>query len=305
VTQPHTVLAKPEPRALVGVGLMVAAMLILPIMDAAAKFMSPRIPIVELVWARFFFHTLLLAPIVLRRYRVQALWPQRPALQTVRALTIVAATACFFNAVSDMPLADALAVFFIYPFIVTALSPWVLGDHIGVWRWSATALGFIGALVIIRPGFATLSVGVLYAIATGLCYSFYALSTRKLAGSDPPLVTLFFTGLVGLLIATAPLPQIWVWPMPWEWSLMAMIGLVSAIGHACVITASERAPAPLLAPLGYIEIVSATILGLVVFSDLPDAATWAGMAIIVASGLVIAWREKVRGVGGIAHMRAD
>jgi drug/metabolite transporter (DMT)-like permease len=296
VTHPPMVPAKSESRALAGIGLTVAAMLILPVMDAAAKFMSARIPIVELVWARFFFHTLLLAPIMLARYSMRQLWPRRPLLQTVRALTIVGATACFFNAVSAMPLADALAVFFIYPFIVTALSPWVLGDRIGVWRWSATAIGFIGALVIIRPGFTTLSVGVLYAIATGLCYSFYALSTRKLAGSDPPLVTLFFTGLVGLVVASALLPAIWVEPQPFEWALMGLIGLVSAVGHACVIVASERAPAPLLAPLGYIEIISATILGFVLFADLPDTATWVGMAIIVASGLVITWREKVRGV---------
>ncbi len=303
--QPQIQLQSPEQRALTGIGLMVAAMLLLPVMDAAAKFMSVRIPIVELVWARFFFHSVLLAPIMLWRHPVRNLWPQRPLLQTVRALAIVAATACFFLGISMMPLADMLAVFFIYPFVVTALSPWVLGDRVGAWRWSATAIGFIGALVIIRPGFATMSIGVAYAIGAGLCYSFYALSTRKLAGSDPPLVTLFFTGLVGLTVSSCALPLVWVWPTPLEWGLMLLIGLVSAIGHACVIMASERAPAPLLAPLAYIEIVSATILGYVLFADLPDRTTWIGIAIIVASGLVIVWREKVRGVLPSAQVRLD
>jgi drug/metabolite transporter (DMT)-like permease len=275
---------------------MTLAMLVMPVMDTAAKFMSARIPITELVWARFFFHTMLLLPFVLTRYSVRQLVPRRLGLQVLRALTILAATAMFFQAISRMPLADVLAVYFVYPFVVTALSPWVLGDRVGVWRWTATALGFFGALVIIRPGFIALSSGVPYAIAGGLAYSFYALSTRKLAGSDPPLVTLFFTGIVGLVGSAALLPWVWVAPTSVEWGLMALMGLVSALGHYFMICASERAAAPLLAPLAYIEIISATVLGFYVFGDLPDQITWVGIAIIVASGLVITWREKVRGV---------
>ncbi len=285
-----------EQRPLLGVGLMVAAMLALPIMDAAAKYMSGRIPTLELVWARFFFHTAILTPLALWHYPVRALVPQRAGLQTVRALMILCATALFFRAVASMPLADTLAVFFIYPFVITALAPWVLGDRVGVWRWTATIIGFAGALVIIQPGFASLSYGVLFAIGAGLCYSFYALSTRKLAGIDRPFVTLYFTGCVGLLVTSCILPAVWVMPGPGDWALMALIGLVSAAGHYCVIRASENAPASLLAPLAYIEIISATLLGYFIFADLPDRTTWIGIAIIVASGAVIAWREKVRGV---------
>lgn len=283
-------------RPLFGIGLMVVAMLALPIMDAAAKYMSARIPTLQLVWARFFFHTLLLIPIALWHHPVRGLLPQRAGLQTVRALMILCATALFFRAVALMPLADALAVFFIYPFIITAFAPWVLGDRVGVWRWTATIIGFIGALVIIQPGFATLTHGVLFAIGAGFSYSFYALSTRKLAGIDPPLVTLFFTGLVGLVVTSVLLPFVWVMPQPGDWMLMAVMGLVSAAGHYCVIRASESAPAPLLAPLAYVEIISATLLGYFIFADLPDRMTWIGIAIIVASGIVIAWREKVRGI---------
>lgn len=284
-------------RPLFGIGLMVVAMLALPIMDAAAKYMSARIPTLQLVWARFFFHTLLLIPIALWHHPVRGLLPQRAGLQTVRALMILCATALFFRAVALMPLADALAVFFIYPFIITAFAPWVLGDRVGVWRWTATIIGFIGALVIIQPGFATLTHGVLFAIGAGFSYSFYALSTRKLAGIDPPLVTLFFTGLIGLVVTSVLLPFAWVVPQAGDWMLMAVMGLVSAAGHYCVIRASESAPAPLLAPLAYVEIISATLLGYFIFADLPDRMTWIGIAIIVASGIVIAWREKVRGIG--------
>jgi drug/metabolite transporter (DMT)-like permease len=294
--QPKLVPIQPEQRPLFGMLVMTAAMIILPLMDAAAKFMSGTIPAIELGWARFFFHALLLTPIMLARFRPRELWPQRALLQTARALTIVVATTFFFRGLATTPLADMLAVFFINPFIITALAPWVLGDRIGRWRWTATVIGFIGALVIIQPGFAELTPGVLYAIGAGLCYSFYALSTRKLAGSDPPLVTLYFTGLVGCVTASFLLPWIWVWPTPQQWGLMTSMGLVSALGHACVIVASERAPAPLLAPLSYLEIVSATLLGYFIFGDLPQLTTWIGMAIVVASGLVIAWREKVRGV---------
>ncbi len=284
-------------RPLFGIGLMVVAMLALPIMDAAAKYMSARIPTLQLVWARFFFHTLLLIPIALWHHPVRELFPQRAGLQTVRALMILCATALFFRAVALMPLADTLAVFFIYPFIITAFAPWVLGDRVGVWRWTATIIGFIGALVIIQPGFATLTQGVLFAIGAGFSYSFYALSTRKLAGIDPPLVTLFFTGLIGLVVTSVLLPFAWVVPQAGDWMLMAVMGLVSAAGHYCVILASECAPAPLLAPLAYVEIISATLLGYFIFADLPDRMTWIGIAIIVASGIVIAWREKVRGIG--------
>lgn len=294
--QPKFVPGPLQQRPLFGAAVMAVAMVFLPLMDAAAKYMSGTIPALELVWARFFFHTVLLAPLMLWRFRLAELWPRRPILQATRALTIVAATCCFFLGLATTPLADMLAVFFINPFIITALAPWVLGDRVGVWRWTATALGFIGALVIIRPGFAELTPGVLYAIGAGLCYSFYALSTRKLAGSDPALVTLFFTGLVGMVAASMVLPLVWVQPSPQQWGLMVSMGLVSAFGHACLIIASERAPAPLLAPLAYLEIVSATLLGYYIFGDLPTRTTWIGMAIIVASGLVIAWRETVRGV---------
>ncbi len=294
--QPDVKFAPSNRGSLLGVGLMVIAMLTLPLMDAAAKLMSGRIPIVELAWARFFFHTLLLLPLIAWHFPLRALWPRRAGLQIVRALMILFATAMFFNGVAVMPLANMLAVFFIYPFVITALSPWVLGDRVGVWRWTATLIGFIGALVIIRPGFEPLSAGVPFAIAAAFAYSFYALSTRKLAGLDPPLVTLFFTGAVGLAVSSLALPFVWITPTLDEWGLMALMGLVSAFGHYCVILASERAPAPLLAPLGYIEIISATLLGFWLFGDLPDRMTWLGMAIIVASGLVIAWREKVRGV---------
>lgn len=284
-------------RPLFGIGLMVVAMLALPIMDAAAKYMSARIPTLQLVWARFFFHTWLLIPIALWHHPVRELFPHRAGLQTVRALMILCATALFFKAVALLPLADTLAVFFIYPFIITAFAPWVLGDRVGVWRWTATIIGFIGALVIIQPGFATLTHGVLFAIGAGFSYSFYALSTRKLAGIDPPLVTLFFTGLIGLVVTSVLLPFAWVAPQTGDWMLMAVMGVVSAAGHYCVILASESAPTPLLAPLAYVEIISATLLGYFIFADLPDRMTWIGIAIIVASGIVIAWREKVRGIG--------
>ena len=284
-------------RPLFGIGLMVVAMLALPIMDAAAKYMSARIPTLQLVWARFFFHTLLLIPIALWHHPVRELFPHRAGLQTVRALMILCATALFFKAVALLPLADTLAVFFIYPFIITAFAPWVLRDRVGVWRWTATIIGFIGALVIIQPGFATLTQGVLFAIGAGFSYSFYALSTRKLAGIDPPIVTLFFTGLIGLVVTSVLLPFAWVAPQTGDWMLMAVMGVVSAAGHYCVILASESAPTPLLAPLAYVEIISATLLGYFIFADLPDRMTWIGIAIIVASGIVIAWREKVRGIG--------
>jgi drug/metabolite transporter (DMT)-like permease len=198
---------------------------------------------------------------------------------------------CFFTAIAAMPIADAIALVFIYPFIVTALSPVVLGESVGVWRWSAVIVGFAGAMVIIQPGFREISPAMLWAAGCGTCYACYVLMTRRMAGSDRPAVTLLMTGLVGTVMSTAILPLHWMMPTVPDFALMASLGAMAALGHYLIIVAHERASAPQLAPYGYVEIVSATVVGFVMFGDVPALATWAGMAIIVASGIVIAWRE--------------
>jgi drug/metabolite transporter (DMT)-like permease len=288
-----------------GMAAMVAAMSLIPVMDGLAKLLTATYPVLEIVWARYFFHFMLLLPLVLWRYGRRTFVLKRPGLQIFRGGLLMISTACFFGAISDLPLADALAIVFVYPFIVTALSPLLLGDQVGVWRWSAVFVGFIGTLLIIRPGFQVLSPAMLLALAAGSVFAIYVIVTRKMAGSDPPLVTLLMTGFVGTIVMTLALPLVWVAPSPGDLAIMISLGVLAAIGHYGIILAHEWASAPQLAPYSYVEIVSTTIVGFILFGDLPEPLTWVGMAIIVASGIVIAWREARLSRRNRKHLQAS
>ncbi len=293
-TRIETVAADADRQVLSGIGLMLAAMTIVPMMDSVAKYLSAEFATLQIVWARYFFHFLFLVPLVTWRYGRRAFISRRPLMQLLRGSLLAASTWLFFAAIARMPLADAIATIFIYPFIVTALSPVVLGEPVGIRRWLAVTVGFIGALIVIRPTGAVMNEGVLLALAAGSVFAGYTLFTRKLAGIDPPLITLAFTGLVGAVGASFLVPLVWITPAPSHWPMLAFLGLCAASGHYMVILAYERVRAATLAPFGYFEIVAATLLGFVVFGDFPDRFTWLGIAIIVMSGIYISNRERVR-----------
>ena len=276
-----------------GIGLMLIALIIVPMMDAAAKFLSDDFDTLQIVWARYFFHLLFLLPFVIWRYGRRAFHTNRPLMQLVRGGLLAASTFLFFAAIAHMPLADAIATIFVYPFIVTALSPMVLNEPVGIRRWLAVLVGFIGALIVIRPTGAVMNEGVVLALAAGTGFAGYTLFTRKLAGVDPPLVTLAFTGLVGAVGASLFLPFVWITPEAQHWPLLVFLGLCAASGHFLIILAYERVRAATLAPFGYFEIVTATLLGFFIFGDFPDRFTWLGIAIIIASGIYISNRERV------------
>ena len=292
--------ADTDRQLLSGIGMMLLAMTIVPMMDATAKYISDDFDTFQITWARYFFHSLFLLPLVFWRYGRKALSSRRPSMQLLRGSMLAASTWLFFAAISTMPLADAIATIFIYPFIVTALSPIVLGEAVGLRRWIAVAVGFAGALIVIRPTGSVMNEGVFYALAAGTVFAGYSLFTRKLAGLDPPLITLTFTGLIGAIGASVFLPFVWVTPQLGDWPLLAFIGLCAACGHYLIILAYERVRAATLAPFGYFEIVTATLLGFLVFGDLPDRYTWIGIAIIVASGIYISYRERVRNISAAA-----
>ena len=284
----------PAPAAenhLAGILLMVAAMMVVPFMDALAKHLSERYAVSQLTWARFSFHFMILAPIVLYRHGPRALRPAQPVLQLVRSGFTLLATVLFFAAISKMPIADALALLFVSPMVVTALSPVMLGERVGLRRWAAVVAGFLGALIILRPGFGVAQLGSFLAIGAGVSFALYTLLTRKLAGSDPPLVTLAYTAVTGAVVMSIAVIPGWITPPPADLLMMAGIGAIAAGGHFLLIRAFDHAPASLLAPYSYSEIVMATAVGWVVFNDFPDGWTWAGIAVIVASGIYISWRE--------------
>lgn len=277
-----------------GILLMIAAMMVVPFMDAIAKHLSDSYALSQIVWSRFFFHFAILAPIVLCRYRLEAMRPRQPVLQIVRGGFLLVTTVFFFAAISVMPIANALALLFVSPMVVTALSPFLLGEHVGIRRWSAVVVGFGGALIILRPGFGIAHWGSLLALGAGFSYALYTVATRKLARSAPPLVTLAYTAILGAAVMSIAVVPDWTAPPPGDLAMMVAIGAIAAVGHFLLIRALDHAPASLLAPYSYSEIVMATALGYVWFADFPDGWTWTGIAVIVASGIYISIRGRTR-----------
>lgn len=279
--------------------MMIAAMLILPGIDAIAKWLSTSVSSGQVTWARFFFQILLMLPLFLR---TKGTWKTSVmVLHMARGSLIAFATLLFFSGLKYLPIADAISIFFIEPLLVTLLSSVLLGESIGWRRLSAIAIGFSGALIIIRPGFEEFGWPVLLPVGTAACFSFYIILTRSLVQNEDPVRLQFFTGVFGCLVMSLALvfgglmdiPVLAsVWPDPFQWLLLAGLGVIATIGHFLVAHAFRRAAVGVLAPFQYVEIVGATILGFIIFEDFPDPTTWVGVAIIAASGIYVFRRES-------------
>ena len=268
------------------------AWVMLPIMDGFAKFLSTDLPVLQITWARYFFTVAFIFPIMFFFYSNQLKWSDKPKLQILRGLILLIANICFFYSISVISLAKALTLAFVAPLIVTTFSPMFLREKVGFRRWSAVVIGFIGSLVVIRPGFVEINLASLAALGTGVLYGFYLIITRKLSTSDNPLLTLLITGVVGAIIISLVMPFVWVKPTLNQWSMMASIGIFACIGHLFLILSLKYADASKLAPFSYFEIITNIIIGYYFFSDFPDKWTLLGLSIIVLSGVYISRREN-------------
>jgi len=284
-------------RAIIGIGLMLTAMAVLPFLDAIAKYLGQLgVPVLQVVWARLFFGAFLTMPFALRLVGPRGLVPNLPVMHAVRAALMIAATAFFFMALHYLSIADTLAIFFVQPLIVTLLSPLVLDETVGIRRWMAVIIGFIGTLIIIRPGFQDLNPGVFLALGSGACLAIYLLLTRRIAGSAPAMVTAFYTTLMGAIFMSVIVVFVWQPPTPAEWGLFILLSAIANGGHYLIIRAYDHAEASLLAPLAYTEMIMATVLGWYIFGDFPDIWTFVGVTILIACAIYISWRERVRHV---------
>lgn len=269
------------------------AWVMLPVMDGFAKYLSSDMPVLQITWARYFFTVVFTLPVMMLFFRNKLVWTDKPKLQIIRGLVLLAANICFFYAISVISLAKALTLSFVAPLIVTAFSPIFLGERVGVRRWTAVIIGFIGSLVVIRPGFVEINLASLSALCTGIMYGFYLIITRKLSTSDNSLLTLLLTGTVGLVVISITMPFLWINPSPLQWSLMAGIGLFACIGHLFLILSLKYADASKLAPFSYFEIITNIIIGYYFFNDFPDNWTFLGLFIIILSGIYISRREII------------
>ncbi len=270
--------------------MLVWALAVLPGMDSIAKILSGHLPILEIVSARYVFFALSVVPVAWRYHGLSACVPTRPGLQLVRGALLAISALTFFCAIARMPLADALAIYFIYPFMILVISQLCLGEKIRRRQWLLVALGFCGALLIAQPSAAGISPGAPFALTSGVAYAAALIITRRVAPHDPPLVTTAISALVGALIYLCFLPFVWQAPRRDDWALMAAMGVIAAIGHLLVAAAHRRASASHLAPYGYLEIISAVLCGLLLFGDWPKPVVWTGIVLIVASGMGATWR---------------
>ncbi len=269
------------------------AWVMLPIMDGFAKYLSAELPVLQITWARYFFTVVFIFPLMLFFFKKYLVWTDEPKLQLIRGLILLTANISFFYSISVISLPKALTLAFVAPLVVTAFSPFFLGESVGYRRWAAVIIGFIGSLVVIRPGFLEINLASLAALGTGIMYGFYLIITRKLSTSDNPLLTLLLTGVVGAIIATTFMPFVWVSPTFNQWSIMAAIGLFACIGHLFIILSLKYADASKLAPFSYFEIVTNIVIAYYFFGDFPDSWTFLGLFIIVFSGIYISRRGNI------------
>ena len=271
--------------------LNISAWIMLPFMDAIAKYLSSELPFFQITWARYFFTVFLVVPFMFIFFKNQLKWTENPKLQFYRGLTLFFANICFFYSISIISMAKALTLAFVAPLITTTLSPFFLGEKVGIRRWSAVIVGFIGILIVIRPGFIEFNLASFAAVGTGCFYGIYLIITRKLHSTDSPLLTLLLTGVVGAMIGSFIVPVVWVNPTLIQWSWLILMGLFACLGHILLIYSLKYADASKLAPFGYFEIITNIVLGYYFFKDFPDLWTFAGLFIIISSGIYIFRRE--------------
>jgi drug/metabolite transporter (DMT)-like permease len=287
-------------RTLAGVALMLGFVATAPLIDVFSKLAAQTVPEGQVTAARFLVQGLIMLPFA----RSGGLALPRVLLGPLllRALCLVVSTFAFVSAIARMPLADALAIVFVMPFLLLLLGRVAMGDQVGPRRIAACAVGFGGSLLVIRPALDTYGWVALWPLLTALSFALYMLVTRHLGPRMAPVPMQIHTSGLALLMC---LPVLWlaegsgipaldpVWPEGVAWGWLAGVGAASALAHGMMTAALGLAPSATLAPLNYLEIVSAALLSYLVFGDFPDGVTWAGIGVIVASGLYVIHRERL------------
>ena len=260
-------------------------------LDSTAKYLMQSYPVTQVIWARFFFHVIFVV-LLMGRQLGALVRSQSFTHQSLRSLFMFTTTVLFFVGISFLPLATAATIMFMAPVILTILSIPLLGEKVGPRRWVGIAIGFAGAVVIMRPGSESFQLSLLIVLAAAFTHAIYQIFTRKLGTRDKPITSLFYTGITGALAMTAVAPFYWQPVAAADWPLFVFAGIAGGIGHLCLIRAFRQAPASVVAPFSYSSLLWATAFGYLLFDDLPDAWTLGGAAMIIASGLYIFHREQ-------------
>jgi drug/metabolite transporter (DMT)-like permease len=278
---------------LIGIGLMCGALICFSCLDTSAKWLNRSVDPLFTVWWRYTASIVLVTIFINPVTTPGVLRTRRPWLQAARSVLLFVSTALNFFALKYLQLAQTTSILFATPLLVALLSGPILGERVGPRRMAAIAVGFLGVLVVTRPGLGTMHPAVILSLCGTVAYALYSISTRVLAASDSSATTMVYSGLAGVALMTPVLPIVWTTPGTLTmWLLLVGVGAFGAFGHWLLILAHARAPAAILAPFIYTQIVWMLALGYLVFGDWPDAPTLVGAGIVIASGLYLLSRER-------------
>jgi len=281
-------------NAFKGFLLAAAGLFLFACMDSTTKYLTTHYNVPFVVAMRYLVHFFLMVVILAPRHSAQLVHTQRTGLVIARAIVLTIASLCMGMALHRMPLAETTAINFLAPTLVALLAGSILGEKIGGWGWAAILTGFIGVLMIARPGGGLDTVGILFALGAAVANATYQLLSRLLASTEKAITLLFYTALIGSIVFGIALP--WFWeneaPSTLELVLLFSMGASGGLGHYLFTLAYRHAPASILAPMTYLQLLWAGLLGWIIFGTIPDSMSLTGMAIVAASGLIIAFKSR-------------
>lgn len=264
------------------------------VMDTISKYLSRYYPVPAIVWARYFFHVLLVVIALGPRLGWGLVRTRRLGVQLVRGLLLAGSTLFFVFAIKQMPLAETSSITFIAPVLVTLMGAFFLKEKVETARWLAVAGGFAGVVIIVRPGGGVFTWTSVLPLCCAACFAGYQILTRKLANLESPYTSIFYSGLVGSVAMSLTLPFIWVRPQSLIHALLfVVIGIIGGLSHLILIKAYDYAPASSLAPFSYTQLIWVTVMGYLVFDQFPDHWSLIGIAVIMASGIYIATHQQL------------
>lgn len=293
---PPPVVLTPAPRRdapFRGIGLILLSTVFLTAGDVASKYLASSVPALQIVWLRYVVFAGIMLAVALPAGRAR-IASRRPGLQVLRAFAVTISSIIFVSSLRYLPIADATATSFVTPVFVTALAIFMLGEKVGWRRWTATIVGLVGVVIVVRPGGSGFQAASVLPVLSAFSWAFSLIITRMMSTTENPITTLTWSAVIGAVMISALLPLVWQ-PLTTEAiAIGVLIGVISTVGHWLVILAFRHADASLLAPFSYVQLLWATLMGFWLFAVLPDMFTLIGAAIITGSGLYTAHRERIR-----------
>jgi len=285
--------ARPD-RPFKGIALILASTVFLGLSDVTAKYLSSSLPSIEITWIRFMVFALIMTPAMIPGSSLYALKTGRRRLHVMRGAAVLGSSLFFITGLGFLPIAEASATGFVAPIFVTALSIVFLNEVVGLRRWIATGVGLLGVVIILRPGTGAFHVAAFFPLVSALCWACTLIMTRMLSATERAITTMAYSSIAGVLILSVLVPFVWVTPTWQAIALGVFIGIASTAGQWIVVLAFRYADASVLAPFSYTQLLWVSLLGFLVFGEIPDGWTVVGAGFIVASGLYTAHRERVR-----------